>query len=196
MQLILASTSEYRKALLARIVSRFECAPPDVDETPVNNETAPQLAERLAQAKAKAVAKDYSESHALVIGSDQVACVDGKILGKPGNFNNAFKQLSECSGKTVTFYTGLSLVNTKNTTCETTVETFSVSFRNLTPQQITHYLKYEEPYNCAGSFKSEGMGVSLFTSMDGDDPNTLIGLPLIKLTKMLADNGYDVFAHL
>lgn len=183
MQLILASTSPFRKAILEKLDLPFECVAPDTDETPKKGETAKQLVERLAIAKAQAVAKNYT--NALVIGSDQVAVIEDKIIGKPDNFKNAVNQLKEASGKRVTFLTGLSLINTKTGKIHSTVVPFYVVFRYLRDSQIENYLNKEEPFNCAGSFKSEGLGISLFERLEGEDPNTLMGLPLIRLIAML-----------
>ena len=194
MQIILASTSPYRKLLLEKIIPEFECVAPDIDETPAVEEPAERLAYRLAKAKAQAVAQQQNGKNSLVIGSDQVAAVDDVILGKPGTIERATEQLTMCSGKKVTFYTGLCLVNTGTRKTSTVVETFSVVFRELTLTQIVNYVNRELPLNCAGSFKSEGLGVALFESMEGKDPNTLIGLPLIELTRLLETNGYDVLA--
>jgi len=187
MQLILASTSAFRKAILEKLDLPFECASPDIDETPKKGETAKQLVERLAIAKAQAVAANYTD--ALVIGSDQVAVIDNEIIGKPGNFKNAVRQLKEASGKRVTFFTGLSLINTKTGKIHSTVVPFNVVFRYLRDSQIENYLNKEQPFNCAGSFKSEGLGISLFERLEGDDPNTLMGLPLIRLVAMLEIEG-------
>ncbi len=183
MQLILASTSPFRKAILEKLDLPFKCVAPDADETPKKGETAKQLVERLAIAKAQAVAKNHT--NALVIGSDQVAAIDDKIIGKPGNFKNAVNQLKEASGKRVTFLTGLSLINTKTGKIHSTVVPFYVVFRYLRDSQIENYLNKEEPFNCAGSFKSEGLGISLLERLEGEDPNTLMGLPLIRLIAML-----------
>lgn len=190
MQLILASTSPFRKAILEKLDLPFECAAPDTDETPEQGEKPEQLVERLAIAKAQAVAANYN--NALVIGSDQVAVIDGKIIGKPGNFENAVKQLKESSGKRVTFLTGLSLINTKTGNVHSTVVPFNVVFRYLRDSQIENYLNKEKPFNCAGSFKSEGLGISLFERLEGDDPNALMGLPLIRLIAMLEIEGMPV----
>lgn len=188
--LILASTSPFRKAILEKLNIPFTTYSPDVDETPLENETPEQLVERLAILKAKAVADSLNEG--IVIGSDQVAVIDGKILGKPGNHNNAVKQLSQASGKIVTFLTGLCLYNAATKTYQAEVVPFNVVFRELTEQQIENYLRKEQPYNCAGSFKSEGLGITLFEKLEGDDPNTLIGLPLIRLVRMLEHEGVAV----
>jgi len=187
MQLILASTSPFRKTILEKLGHPFECIAPETDETPKPEETPEQLVERLAIAKAQAVASKTND--ALVIGSDQVAVINGQIVGKPGNFDNAFKQLKEASGKRITFLTGLSLINSKTGKIHSTVVPFKVVFRYLRDSQIENYLKAEKPFNCAGSFKSEGLGISLFERLEGDDPNTLMGLPLIRLNAMLEIEG-------
>jgi len=187
MQLILASTSPFRKTILEKLDLPFECVAPKTDENPKQNEKAEQLVERLAIEKAQAVASSYSD--ALVIGSDQVAVIDEKIIGKPGNFDKAMEQLKEASGKRVTFLTGLCLINTKTGKIHSTVVPFHVVFRYLRESQIENYLYKEEPYNCAGSFKSEGLGITLFERLEGDDPNTLMGLPLIRLNAMLEIEG-------
>ena len=188
--LILASTSPFRKAILEKLDIPFDTQSPEVDETALDNESPTQLVERLSIAKAKAIANSLEKG--LVIGSDQVAVIDNKILGKPGNHAKAVKQLSQASGKTVTFLTGLCLYNAASKTYQVEVVPFNVVFRELTEQQIDNYLNKEQPYNCAGSFKSEGLGITLFEKLDGDDPNTLIGLPLIRLVKMLEKEGVAV----
>ncbi|ABG40646.1 maf protein [Paraglaciecola sp. T6c] len=193
MKLILASTSPYRKNILEKLCIPFSCASPSADETPMNNESANTLVARLAAEKALSVGVTQK---GLIIGSDQVACVDGVILGKPGNKLKAFDQLTQLSGKTVTFFTGLSLLDSKTQRQETIVETFDVIFKSLSAKQISRYLELEEPYDCAGSFKSEGLGIALFSSLDGRDPNTLIGLPLIALVAMLKKFEIDVFEHM
>ncbi len=187
MQLVLASTSPFRKTILEKLGLPFECVAPDTDEKPEPGETPEHLVERLAIAKAQAVSDKYE--NALIIGSDQVAVIDGKIIGKPGNFENAMKQLKEASGKRVTFLTGLSLINTKTGKIHSSVVPFNVVFRYLRDSQIENYLRKEKPYNCAGSFKSEGLGITLFERLEGDDPNTLMGLPLIRLVAMLEIEG-------
>ena len=188
--LVLASTSPYRKALLGKLQVKFEMASPDTDESALPGESPEQLVARLAEAKAKAIADRYP--HALIIGSDQVAVVDGKIVGKPGDHDNAMAQLKRASGKRVTFLTGLCLYNTLSHRAQVEVAPFSVIFRELTDSQIEHYLQREQPYNCAGSFKSEGLGIALFERLEGDDPNTLIGLPLIRLIRMLESEGFPI----
>jgi septum formation protein len=189
-KLVLASTSPFRQALLAKLQIEFDTAAPHLDESILPGESPEQLVARLAEAKAKAVAQDYPR--ALVIGSDQVAVVDGKILGKPGDHDNAVAQLKRASGKRVIFLTGLCLYNSLSRRVQLEVVPFSVIFRELTDAQIEHYLSREQPYNCAGSFKSEGLGIALFERLEGDDPNTLIGLPLIRLIRMLESEGFPV----
>ncbi|NQY26174.1 MAG: septum formation inhibitor Maf [Piscirickettsiaceae bacterium] len=189
-QLILGSSSPFRAELLLKLGLPFITASPDIDESTLNNEQAEQLVQRLSEQKALKIAESYSD--ALIIGSDQVAILDGEILGKPGNHENAVKQLTAASGKTVHFLTGLALLNSKTGNMQSLVEPFDVSFKILSSAQIEYYLNTEQPYQCAGSFKSEGFGISLFSTLHGDDPNTLIGLPLIKLINLLANEGIDV----
>lgn len=187
--IVLASTSPYRKMLLEKILPQFACAAPEVDETPVANETAQQLVERLAIAKAQALHDHYPQH--LLIGSDQVAVVNGAIVGKPGNAANAVAQLQAAQGQTVTFYTGLALYDSAEQRLQSCVEPFEVCFRALSDEEISGYVALEQPLNCAGSFKSEGLGISLFSAMRGDDPNSLIGLPLIRLLAMLREWGVN-----
>jgi septum formation protein len=189
-KLILASTSPFRKAILEKLGIPFSTQSPEVDESSRENETPEQQVERLSIAKAKAVADTLNEG--LVIGSDQIAVIGSQILGKPGNHKNAVKQLQAASGKTVTFLTGLCLYNAKNKSYQAEVVPFNVVFRELNDQQIDNYLKKEQPYNCSGSFKSEALGITLFEKLEGDDPNTLIGLPLIRLVRMLENEGVAV----
>jgi MAF protein len=186
----LASTSVYRKTLLEKLTSRFETAKPEVDETALPGETASQLVERLAIAKAQAVAANVADG--LVIGSDQVAMFGDDILGKPHTADNAFMQLKRFSGHKVTFLTGLAVVNAKTGAVVHCVDAFHVYFRQLTDQDIQTYISREQPLNCAGSFKSEGLGITLFEKLEGDDPNSLIGLPLIKLHQLLKQQGRDL----
>jgi MAF protein len=186
-QLVLGSTSPFRKALLEKLGIPFCTDTPNINEARQPGESPTDLVLRLAEAKAREVAGRHPA--AMIIGSDQVACVDGEILGKPGNRENAIAQLTAAAGKTVTFYTGLCLYNSANEQTQTGVEPFTVHFRNLTPGQIERYVDLEQPFNCAGSFKSEGFGITLFSALEGRDPNSLIGLPLILLVEMLADQG-------
>ena len=192
MKLILASTSPYRKALLERLQVKFLCDSPDIDESPLEGESVEHMVVRLAEFKAEAVAGKYPD--ALIIGSDQSAELEGEILTKSGNFENAVKQLQKASGKRIIFQTGLCLLNTKTGNSQTACVHYTVVFKPLTRDMIEHYLKKEEPYNCAGSFKSEGLGIALFDKFEGEDPNALIGLPLIKLIEMLENEGFSVLA--
>jgi MAF protein len=188
-QLVLASTSPYRRELLKKLEVPFEAAAPEVDELALPGESPRQLVLRLAQAKAKALAKRFPQH--LIIGSDQVCVLGGKITGKPHTEENARLQLREASGHVVTFYTGLALYNSANGNLQTECEPFDVHFRHLTDAEINHYIRKEQPLNCAGSFKSEGLGIALFDRLEGRDPNTLVGLPLIALTKMLRHEGMN-----
>lgn len=185
--LVLASTSKFRQALLQRLQIPFECASPNVDESRLPNESAYDLVTRLALAKAQAVQTHYSD--ALIIGSDQVAVLKDQILGKPHTHANAIAQLQASSNQYVEFLTGLCLLNTRTHSYQVDVVRYGVKFRPLTEQMIEHYLQREQPYNCAGSFKSEGLGITLFEKMQGDDPSALIGLPLIRLTDFLQQQG-------
>lgn len=189
MKLVLASTSPFRRELLAKVVREFQTAAPNVDETPQPNEQPEQLVERLAIAKAQALAAEYPEH--ILIGSDQVAVVDGQVLGKPGTTAKAIAQLQSMRGKQVMFLTGLAIFDSAGQRVQSCVEPFEVSFRELTDAEITAYVEREQPLNCAGSFKSEALGISLFASLRGDDPNSLIGLPLIRLLAMLREWGIN-----
>lgn len=188
--LVLGSTSPFRQALLQRLGLPFTVDAPDVDESQQPGETPKALVLRLAEAKARAVARRHPT--ALIIGSDQVACIDDQILGKPGTRAKAAEQLRASVGRAVTFYTGLCLLNAASGRAQLACEPFRVHFRQLSEAQIGRYLDAEQPYNCAGSFKSEGLGISLFERMEGDDPNALIGLPLIRLVAMLENEGIAV----
>ena len=188
--LVLASTSIYRSQLLSTLQLPFQTAAPDVDETPLPGESAERTSWRLAQAKAQVVAKRFPD--ALIIGSDQVALLDGQQIGKPLNHDNAVRQLSTMRGKTVTFYTALTLLNAASGAMQTDVAITKVSFRDLRNEEIERYLKKEQPYHCAGSAKSEGLGIALISRIEGDDPNALIGLPLILLVSMLEKQGVRV----
>jgi MAF protein len=190
MKLILASTSPYRKALLERLQVDFSTDSADVDESPLVGEAVQDMVIRLAKCKADAVAAKYPD--ALIIGSDQSAVLEGEILTKSGNFENAVRQLQKASGKRIVFQTGLCLLNTTTGNSQTACVPYTVVFKTLTPDMIEHYLKKEEPYNCAGSFKSEGLGIALFEKFEGEDPNALIGLPLIRLIEMLENEGFNV----
>jgi len=187
--IVLGSTSPFRKVLLEKLNIPFECAKPNIDESPLAQETSLQLVERLAIEKAQAI-KGFS--NALIIGSDQVALCEGEILGKPHNYENAVKQLTKFSGKPITFYTGLCVLDSATGNTHSLVEPFTVHFNTLSQNDIEQYIKAEKPYNCAGSFKSEGLGICLFKKLEGDDPNTLIGLPLIKLVALFKEHNFDV----
>lgn len=189
-QLVLASTSVYRRELLARLQLPFSVAAPNVDESPLKDEPPQQTAARLAQAKAQAVRNHYS--HALIIGCDQVATLEGIQLGKPQTHDNAFKQLQFMRGKTVMFYTALCLLNAQSGNHQTRVVSCEVDLRNYSDAQIASYLTKEQPYHCAGSAKTEGLGIALIQSIRGEDPNALIGLPLIALVDMLQNEGFAV----
>ncbi|WP_372625164.1 nucleoside triphosphate pyrophosphatase [Arsukibacterium sp.] len=188
--LYLASTSVYRQQLLTKLTPHFTAVKPQTDETPLPDEDATALVRRLARAKAQAVAATLSEG--LVIGSDQVAVFNGQIIGKPHTVANAIAQLSQFSGHSVTFLTGLALINAATGQCQLVVEPFAVCFRTLSQQEIVAYVEREQPLDCAGSFKSEGLGISLFSALRGDDPNSLIGLPLIKLLQLLRNEGVNL----
>ena len=188
--LVLASTSIYRSELLARLRIPYKTAAPDVDETPLPGENAKQTSWRLSRAKAQAVSAYYPD--ALIIGSDQVALLGEQQLAKPLTHDNAVKQLRAMRGQTVTFYTALTLLNASNGDMQTEVAINRVNYRELTDMQIESYLHKEQPYHCAGSTKSEGLGIALITSMEGDDPNALVGLPLTLLVDMLLRQGVEI----
>ncbi|MBA0219060.1 septum formation inhibitor Maf [Pectobacterium brasiliense] len=188
-QIILASTSPYRRTLLEKLAIPFVCAAPDIDETPYPGENAIDLVIRLAENKAQTLATHYPNH--LIIGSDQVCVLENAITGKPHNKGNATRQLQQASGKCVSFFTGLALFNSATQEMQSIAEPFDVHFRTLTEAEIDGYLEKEQPWNCAGSFKSEGLGITLFERLSGRDPNTLIGLPLIALTQMLQKEGVN-----
>ncbi len=187
MKLILASTSIYRKELLSRLGLPFDTAAPAVDETPLPGETPEHLVRRLAEAKARAVAEQHPD--ALIIGSDQVAVIQGEIVGKPGTHEGAMAQLRKASGKELLFITGLCVYNVRTGRRQVDAVPFTVAFRSLSDRQIENYLRRERPYHCAGAFKSEALGIALCTRLTGDDPTALIGLPLIRLAGMLENEG-------
>ncbi|MGL4356037.1 MAG: Maf family protein [Aeromonas popoffii] len=186
-QLILASTSRYRKALLEKLGLPFECAAPEVDESPLPGESAEALVVRLAHAKANAIADRFDQG--LIIGSDQVCVCDGQTLGKPGTVEKAVAQLMAAQGRSVTFYTGLCVLDAASGRTEQLVEPFTVHFRTLDEAALRRYVEAELPLDCAGSFKCEGMGIVLFKGLEGRDPNALIGLPLIGLIELLERHG-------
>ncbi len=188
--LVLASTSIYRSQLLSVLQTPFLTDAPDVDETPLAGEDARQTSWRLSRLKAEAVAARHPD--ALIIGSDQVALLDGEQLGKPLTHDNAVRQLRAMRGKTVSFFTALSLLNARTGDMQTEVVETRVTFRNVNDDQIENYLLKEQPYHCAGSAKSEGLGIALIEKIEGSDPNALIGLPLIALIDMLEKQGVNV----
>ncbi|PID48914.1 MAG: septum formation inhibitor Maf [Proteobacteria bacterium] len=188
--LVLGSSSPFRRELLERLHLPFVSASPDIDEQSLPNESAYEMVKRLSEAKARAIAKDYP--HALIIGSDQCAVLGDTVLGKPGRHEVARQQLRALSGHSVIFLTGLCLYDSQTDTFELDVIPFTVEFRHLSDTEIENYLLKEQPYHCAGSFKSEGLGISLFKRMQGDDPSALIGLPLIRLMEMLRHKGWII----
>lgn len=185
--LLLASSSPFRRQLLDKLGLNFIHQSPDIDESPLADESPVALVMRLAREKAAALADSHPDT--LIIGSDQVAVIGDQVLGKPGTREKAIEQLSAASGQRVTFLTGLCLLNTATGRTQVACDPFHVQFRTLRPAQIERYVDAEQPLNCAGSFKSEGLGIVLFKALEGRDPNTLVGLPLILLTEFLAAEG-------
>ena len=192
-RLVLASTSRYRRMLLERLGLGFVAAAPGTDETPFAGEAPAATAFRLAEAKARSVAAAYPD--ALIIGSDQVADCEGRAIGKPGTHERAVAQLTELSGQTVVFHTGLALLDAASGACQVALVDVRSTFRWLAAAEIESYLRREEPYDCAGSVRSEALGIALFDSIESDDPTALIGLPLIRLTSMLRAAGVAVLAR-
>lgn len=188
--IVLASSSSYRRELLARLQLPFTCHSPDIDETPQANESAQALVQRLALSKARALTQHYPQH--IVIGSDQVAVLDGKIIGKPLHAEGATQQLSAASGRSLVFLTGLAVIDTRTQIEQVDLVPFTVHFRTLNAAQIQRYIAAEQPFDCAGSFKSEGLGVSLFRATEGSDATSLVGLPLIRLCDMLNACGIAV----
>ncbi len=193
MNIILASSSIYRRRLLERLCLEFRCIPPDVDETPIQGESPAELSVRLARLKARSVAQRYPQ--ALVIGSDQVAAIEGRILCKPGNLKNATEQLKLASGREVHFFTAIAVSCAQRQEEQFHVEPFTARFRSLSDQQIANYLHLDEPFDCAGSFKVERLGIALFDALIGNDPTSIEGLPLIKLTELLLRAGVDILGR-
>ncbi|MDD2162041.1 Maf family protein [Pseudomonas sp. MIL19] len=190
MPLVLASSSPYRRELLARLRLPFTWSAPDIDESRRANEDAEALVRRLSQEKAQALSAAHPQH--LIIGSDQVAVLGAQILGKPHTLERASEQLMAASGNSVIFLTGLTLLNSATGQQQTDCVPFTVHFRPLSEAQIMRYLTTEQPFDCAGSFKAEGLGISLFRSTEGSDSNSLIGLPLIRLVDMLHANGIEL----
>lgn len=191
-KLILASTSPFRRSILEKLHLPFETAAPNCNETPIQGETPEELVKRLAIQKA--ISCNTTEN-SLIIGSDQVCVIEGKIVGKPHTKEKAIEQLMAASGQVITFYTGLALYCTESGESNVRLDTFKVHFRNLTRAQIEYYVEVEQPLNCAGSFMSEGLGIALFSQLEGRDPNSLIGLPLITLIDMLEQKGVQVLGR-
>ena len=189
-RLVLASTSPYRKALLERLGIAFDVAAPHVDERPLHGESPRDTALRLSALKAQAVRQSYRD--ALIIGSDQVALSDGRLLGKPGDHASAVRQLRALSGRTAEFHTAVTLLDAANSQSQSRIVSCSVQFRKLDDARIESYLRREQPYDCAGSAKIEGLGIALVERVDTEDPTSLIGLPLIALTEMLERAGLPV----
>ena len=187
MQIILASSSAYRKKQLKILDLPFTCVRPDIDESRINNENAHDMALRLADEKARAVSHQFSD--ALIIGSDQTVAFDQQILGKPGSLDAAIKQLQQLRGQSVIFYSAVALINTANNSVQKQVIETHVHYRNLNDAQIIAYLERDKPFDCAGSFKSEALGITILESVRSDDPTALVGLPLIALTTMLSNAG-------
>lgn len=192
MKIVLASTSPYRRELFARFGLPFSQLAPGVDECPLAGEPPAALATRLSEAKARALAHCCPD--ALIIGSDQTAVCGGLALGKPGNFAAARVQLQRLSGQTAHFYTAVTVLNATSGKAASRTAITEVVFRTLAPTEIDRYLEREQPYDCAGSFKAEGLGIALFKALRSDDPTALIGLPLIQLRELLAEFGVDVIA--
>ena len=188
--IVLASSSSYRRELLTRLQLPFTCHSPDIDETPQANESAQALVQRLALSKARTLAQHYPQH--IIIGSDQVAVLDGKIIGKPLHAEGATQQLSAASGRSLVFLTGLAVIDTRTQIEQVDLVPFTVHFRTLNAAQIQRYIAAEQPFDCAGSFKSEGLGVSLFQATEGSDATSLVGLPLIRLCDMLNACGIAV----
>lgn len=189
-KIILASTSIFRKSLLEKLRLNFTTAKPEIDETPLPTETAKKMVERLSLKKAEKIARN--ETNKIIIASDQAAMFNNQPIGKPHNYENAVKQLHSFSNQTITFYTGLVVIDQTTKQTFQDIEITKVSFRALSKQDIHNYIMLEKPYQCAGSFKSEGLGISLFKSIETQDPNALIGLPLIKLISIFKKIGIQV----
>ncbi len=193
MQLVLASSSPYRKQLLERLQIPFKCQAPGIDENALSGEAPSATVLRLAREKAQALHKHFPEH--LIIGSDQLACHGGRIIGKPGKHERALSQLLSFSGQTVEFLTSVCVYNSKTQTSTEALVSTEVSFRTLDKALIENYLRAERPYDCAGSFKAEGLGIALFEKVSSDDPTALMGLPLIQLCELLAEQNFSVLSR-
>ena len=191
--IILASSSKYRSMLLKRIIPDFQCISPNIDESAVINEPIESMVKRLAITKAEEIAKTNSD--ALIIGSDQSAMFESQLIGKPKNHNDAVKHLMSVSEKSITLHTGIALINSKTNKIQSTVVPSTVTFRKLNEGLIHNYLKADQPYDCAGSVKVESLGILLIEHIRSDDPNALIGLPLIQLITMLNNENYNFFVN-
>lgn len=194
MQLVLASSSPYRRELLKRLSVPFSCQSPDIDESALPNEIPTDTVVRLAQEKAYALKQIFPEH--LIIGADQIAVHTDALINKPGDHKNAFRQLQGFSGQRVHFLTALCVLNTLHNRLSSAVVSTEVYFRKLRDREIEQYLAYEQPYDCAGSFKAEGLGIALFEKINSDDPTAIIGLPMIKLSQILTEHGYEIFDNL
>lgn len=192
--IILATESKYKKQILEKLGMPFTATSPCIDETPLNNEPPELLVTRLAEQKALKIAADNPDNY--IIGADQVACFNNQILGKPGTKEEATEQLTAFSGNKVDFLTGIALYDKNTQQVNSSLDVFSVYFNKLSDADIEHYLNLEQPYDCAGSFKSEGIGILLFSKLEGKDPNSLIGLPLISLAKLFDEIGINLLAHI
>lgn len=190
-RLVLGSTSPYRTALLTRLGLPFETGSPDIDERPHDAEAPLDLAQRLAREKAQQVARQVDRADAIIIAADQTAALGSTALGKPGNFAAALAQLESCQGQSVSFYTATTVIDCRSGGMRHGIDTTEVRFRSRSTEQLGRYLEKEQPYDCAGGFKAEGLGITLFEAIDTRDPTALIGLPLIWLTGVLAELGLD-----
>lgn len=188
--IVLASSSTYRNKLLTKLNLKFESTSPNIDEYALNDETPLATSQRLSELKAKALIKYFPDHY--IIGSDQIAVIDTKILTKPLNYQNNINQLMLASGNTMCFYTSVSVLSTKSKQCRTLTDICYVKFKSLSQKQIESYVNHEKPYDCAGGFKSEGMGIVLIESIQGEDPNALVGLPLIKLIQLFEEFGINI----
>lgn len=191
--IILASSSKYRRKLLQTIIKDFTCLSPDIDESALDHETIESMVKRLAISKAKAIAK--TNANALIIGSDQAAIFEGKSIGKPKDHNDAVEHLLSVSGKSITLQTGIALINSQSSKIQSAVIPSTVTFRTLNEKMINDYLKADQPYDCAGSVKVESLGIVLIEHIRSDDPNALIGLPLIQLVSMLNNENYNLLPN-
>jgi MAF protein len=191
-EIVLASSSPYRRILLEKICTQFESHSPNIDERPHTGESPRTLSQRLALEKAQALTQLFP--HHLIIGSDQVAMLGNTQLNKPGSHENAVRQLEQSSGQTINFYTSLCVLNSRTKQHISDIDTCSVTMKALGQKEIENYVRREKPFDCAAAFKSEGLGIALFEKIEGEDPNALIGLPLIKLVQLLDKHDYNVLS--